>query len=214
MLKSALTARVEALLVLATSGQESLSNANQVLEGTLTVIRAAYGNDEARLADVRANAQAYFKTAPSSGSAVRHCVTVCRGVLANLKEEIDAGLLDSLESRITGDVLSDLVNLARTALQESGDGARNVAAVLTAAAFEDTLRRLGKKARNEEKDKLADTITALKDAGVLVGPEVGIAQSHLNFRNRALHAQWDQIDRTVVNTVLAFVEQLLLKHFA
>jgi len=211
---SVLKTRVAALLELATKGQTSLPNANQVLEGTLTVVRAAYGDGENRLANIRSSAEAYFKQDPSADYAIIHCMQVCGGVLANLKEEIDAGLLDSLEARVTGDVLSDLVKLARTALEEAGDGARNVGAVLTAAAYEDTLRRLLRKAAIADKEKLADVITSLKDAGFLVGPEVGVAQSHLNFRNRALHAQWDALDRTVINTVLAFVEQLLLKHFA
>ncbi|SRR6266550_321414 len=212
MQSNTLKTRVEALLQTA-NGQESLATANQVLEGTLTVLQAAYGGDQKRLADVRANAQAYFKQDPSSDYAFEHCMRVCRGVLTNLKEEIDAGLLASLESRVTGDVLSDLIKLARTVLDEPGDGARNVGAVLTAAAFEDTLRRLAGKSGIAHQEKLADVVTSLKDSRVLVGPEVGIAQSHLTFRNRALHAKWDELDRTVINTVLAFTEQLLIKHF-
>jgi len=211
---SALKTQVGALLELATKGDRSLPNANQVLEGTLTVARAAYSGDEERLKDIRSNAQAYFKHDPSSEYAISHCMQVCAGVLSNLKQEIDSGLLGSIETRVTGDVLSDLIKLARTALEEGGDGARNVGAVLTAAAYEDTLRRLTRKTGIPENEKLADLITDLKDAHVLVGPEVGVAQSYLNFRNRALHAQWDGLDRTVVNTALAFIEQLLIKHFA
>jgi hypothetical protein len=60
---------------------------------------------------------------------------------------------------------------------------------------------------------LADVLTALKDNGILQGSQVGIAQSYLNFRNNALHAKWDQIERESVASVLGFVEQLLLKHF-
>jgi hypothetical protein len=62
-------------------------------------------------------------------------------------------------------------------------------------------------------DKLADVITTLKKAGLLVPPQLGIAQSYLNFRNRALHADWEPIDRAGVESVLGFVEQLLIKYF-
>ena len=53
----------------------------------------------------------------------------------------------------------------------------------------------------------------LKDMGVLHGSEVGIAQSYLSFRNRALHAKWDEIDLPSVGSVLAFSEQIILKNF-
>ena len=39
----------------------------------------------------------------------------------NFREEIEAGLLTSLERRITSDVLSDLIQPARAALKEAGD---------------------------------------------------------------------------------------------
>ncbi len=57
-------------------------------------------------------------------------------------------------------------------------------------------------------------IGRLKDSGLLVAPQLGIALGYLNFRNRALHAQWDTIDRSSVSAVLGFVEELLLKHFS
>jgi hypothetical protein len=141
-------------------------------------------------------------------------ILAVKGALENLRQEVEAGLLTSLEQRITSDVLSDLIQLARAALVETGEGPKNVAAVLVAAAYEDTLRRIAKEhAGVIGQDKLESVIRKLKDAGLLVPPQLGIAQSHLNFRNRALHAQWDTIDRVGVETVLAFVEQLLLKHF-
>ena len=91
---------------------------------------------------------------------------------------------------------------------------KNVAAVLSAAAFEDTIRRMGSAfAGVMGKDDLNSVIDALKSKGVLVAPQLGIALGYLNFRNRALHANWDQIDRASVSSVLAFVEGLLLKHF-
>lgn len=137
------------------------------------------------------------------------------GALTNLQEEVRAGLLSSVERRVTSDVLSDLIQLARAALADGTDGAKNVAAVLAAAAFEDTLRRVAKEhAGLIGQDKLGDVIIALRDSGLLVAPQLGIAQSYLNFRNRALHADWGSIDRASVESVLGFVEQLLFKHFA
>ncbi len=36
----------------------------------------------------------------------------------------------------------------------------------------------------------------------------------LPFRNHALHAEWETIDRTLVGSVLGLVQELLLKHFS
>ena len=64
-----------------------------------------------------------------------------------------------------------------------------------------------------EPDDLSEVINQLKENGVLQSPQLGIAQSYLSFRNHALHANWNKIQRESVDSVLGFVEQLLLKHF-
>ncbi|PYV10077.1 MAG: hypothetical protein DMG07_21765, partial [Acidobacteria bacterium] len=53
-----------------------------------------------------------------------------RGILRTAKAELEAGLVGDLRRRFTGEVLTDFVELARGALDEGGDGAKNVAAVL------------------------------------------------------------------------------------
>src|SRR5262249_17541345 len=132
----------------------------------------------------------------------------------SIREEAARGLLASVERRVTSEVLTDLLQLSRAALKESGDGAKNVAAVLTAAAFEDAIRRIAREhAGVIGQDPLADVLIALRDAGLLVAPQLGIAQGYLNFRNRALHADWAAIERAAVESCLGIVEQLLLKHF-
>ena len=93
-----------------------------------------------------------------------------------------------------------------------GGGLQIGAAVLAAAAFEDVLRRLADLKGVAHKEKLADVLMALKDLGILQGAEVGIAQSYLSFRNRSLHAQWNEVDGPAIESALAFIEQLILKH--
>jgi len=139
---------------------------------------------------------------------------IAEGAIKNLKAEIDASFSGSLRQTITGEVLTDFVGLARLVLdQDQSDVSKNIASVLAAAAFEDTLRRLAINQNIPHLEKLADVIDALKMAGTLKGTQVGIAQSYLNFRNSALHAQWDRIDRAGVSSVLGFIEQLLLTQF-
>jgi hypothetical protein len=139
---------------------------------------------------------------------------VCRGVLQNMKREIEAGLTANLRQQITGEILTDFIQLSRAAMNAPSKDAKNVAAVLAAAAFEDTIRRMGQTlAGATGPEDLSEVLKKLKDASVMQGPQVGIAQSYLSFRNHALHASWDKIEKEAVHSVLGFVEQLLLKHF-
>ncbi len=80
--------------------------------------------------------------------------------------------------------------------------------MLTAAAFEDTIRRMGETfAGVIGQDDLSNVSTKLKDTGIIQSPQVGIAQSYLSFRNHALHANWDKTERESIHSVLGFVEQ-------
>ena len=174
-----------------------------VIDKLVAALQAAVQDKQfkARIAELGAEAVSKDKATPDS-------------LAKHLKAEIESGLMGSLQKRMTSEVLTDMVQLARTVLDEAGDNAKNVAAVLSAAAFEDTIRRMGSVfAGVMGKDDLPSVIDALKSKGTLVAPQLGIALGYLNFRNRALHANWDQIDRASVSSVLAFVEGLLLKHF-
>ena len=139
-------------------------------------------------------------------------VSVTRGALQTMLHEVDSD--SSVRDTITAEVLSDLVMLARRVMDESASSGKDVAAVLTAAAFEDTIRRLASKEGIAHYEKLADTLDELKKKGILQGAQVGVAQSYLSFRNKALHASWADVDMASVQSALAFTEQLLLKHFA
>jgi hypothetical protein len=77
------------------------------------------------------------------------------------------------------------------------------------------MRQMGALLANVQgRPDLADVITALKKAGVLVGAALTTGQSYLKFRNDALHADWTNLDRAVVGSCMAFVEAQLLKHFS
>jgi hypothetical protein len=83
------------------------------------------------------------------------------------------------------------------------------------AAFEDLLRRMGiELAGVAGRPSLQDVLTALKDAGVLKGGEIGIAQSFLKFRNDSLHADWANVSRVQVESCTAFADAMLVKHFS
>jgi uncharacterized protein YutE (UPF0331/DUF86 family) len=205
-------ARVD--LLLAKSKEErSLKLLNELHHGALGIMVTLYGPDSSQEKALRTYIEALrSKGHPQSDHTIYGIIDVLRGVLESIKAELDSGFVGSLRATLAGEVLSDFIKLTRATLEESGDGAKNVAAVLAAAAFEDVLRRLADVKGVGHKEKLAEVLMALKDLGVLQGAEVGIAQSYLSFRNRALHAQWNEVDRPAIESALAFTEQLILKH--
>lgn len=210
----AIKARVVALLA-ETQGPAGMELQNRLYHGATTVLQAVYGRDSSQERDLRASIDRLTKVGhPGTGSFINSAIGLIRGTLQAIEAELASGFVGSLQSAITADVLSDLVKLSRAVFEEAGDAAKNVAAVLAAAAFEDCLRRLSGLKGLPHQEKLADVVTALKDSGVLQGAQVGVAQSYLSFRNRALHAKWTEIDRPEVSSILGFTEELLIKHFA
>ncbi len=212
---AALRRRTEELIAKAREPTESLEHYSAVHSGALTVLSAVYGPESSQVWVVRTPVdEAYKDKGTRLLSRLREAVHITLGALENLKGELDAGLVGSLEKRLTGEVLTDLIQLARTLLGQQGDAAKDVAAVLAAAAFEGTMRRMGSTfAGMMGGEDLNDVLQALKHGGILVGPQFGIAQSYLTFRNKALHAEWNVIDRPAVSSVLGLVEGLILQHF-
>jgi hypothetical protein len=100
-------------------------------------------------------------------------------------------------------------------LQDNTEAAKNVSAVLIAAAFEDLIRRMGSElAGVVGRPKLEEVITAFENAAFLKGGEVGTAQSYLKFRNESLHADWAKVQGSQVQSCIGFIEALLVKHFS
>jgi hypothetical protein len=189
------------------------ARAFELFNGTLSLMIAFYGGSSTQVKTFVRDAEQIREKIPG-GFQANHTSALAWGALQNLAAELEAGFIGTLQKTITGEVLTDHIALSRHILQEgSGDDSKNVAAVLAAAAFEDTLRRLAINNAIPHIEKLADVLNELKIQEILQGSQVGIANSYLNFRNSALHAQWDRIDRSGVASVLGFVEQLLLTHF-
>ena len=205
--------RIDALLMGGSGGGDRNVRGHELYNGALSLIALLYGPNSPQLKSFTQKAETITERFSGTGLA-DNLSFLSRGALQNMRAEIEAGVVGSLQRTITGEVLADFLQLARAALDEKRDEAKNVAAVLTAALFEDTIRRLATANGIPHIEKLQDVITELKDKGVLQGSQVGIANSYLNFRNSALHAQWDRIERESVASVLGFVEQLLVRHFS
>jgi hypothetical protein len=173
-----------------------------------------YGASSAQLRAHNQRADNVYKD--KGGMGPTHALFMhARGTVSNLIRELEHNLVGSIRSSIQGEVLGDLIGLAKEALSSNTDEAKNVAAVLAAAAFEDCVRRLGiEKAGIQDRPKLENVLGALKDAGILNGGAVSLANSMLKFRNDSLHADWQQVTRAQIESCLALTESLLREHFS
>jgi len=206
--------RIDAILSLDHS-KDNVLIASECYQGTLTLLAIVHGHDSPQVRNLEAVAKVARAT---PGALVYQNQTVsghALGILRSLRAEVVAGLSGSIQLRGAGASLGDILGLAKDALQEKRENPKNVAAVLAAAAYEDTLRRMGDiLAEVPGRPDLQDVIIALNKAQVLQGASVAIASGYLKFRNDALHADWSKIDAGAVQAVIAFVEGLLLKHFS
>ena len=174
----------------------------EVVSGTIQLIETLYG----------ANSQKYasYNNELSDNKDPRERVRITLGVLKSIKTEIEAGLVGSLELEVQGAIFGDFITLAKESLDESKD----VAAVLVSAALEDTLKRFALQNGLEVADtEMAQVINALKSEGLLKGPQAAVVQSYVKLRNKAFHAEWDQIEKETVNSAIGFTETFLLEHF-
>ena len=134
------------------------------------------------------------------------------GCLQSLKSDIMEGRMVDFQAEARGEVFGDFIVLARRALDE---GEKRVAAVLACAALEDSLKQCAYIHNLDVGDEEMPTvINALKSVGVISKPEGTSLKGYAQLRNKAFHAQWDEIDIPHLQGLLAFAEGFLVKHFS
>jgi hypothetical protein len=177
-----------------------------------SMMSALYGPKSTQLEAFNSRMEEVSRLKSDSSFARQH---LAYATIQSVVAEAKSGLIVNVRAQIAGEVLSELVSLGKEILRDRTDSAKNVSAVLIAAAFEDLVRRMGSElAGVVGRPKLEEVLIALKNAGVLKGGEVGVAQSYLKFRNDSLHADWANVQESQVQSCVAFLETLLIKHFS
>ena len=188
---------------------------SEAVQFATSMLTAFYGPESPQLAQFLAGCAAIAKSAPNPTDMAYELLLHAYGTIRNTKAELEAGLIVSLRVAVAGEILAELIRLAKEIIVERTEEAKNAGAVLIAAAYEGLIRRMGEEfASVTGRPKLEEVITALKAANVLKGGQVGTAQSYLKFRNDSLHADWRNVDRSQVESCLSFIESLLVKHFS
>ncbi len=190
-------------------------NTGEAIQFAVSMLAALYGSQSKQLKAFLDGQDAISKMKPGMGNIQLLQLNHTHGAIKNAKEELEAGLIGSMRVIVAGEVLAELVTLGKEILSQKDEAGKNVSAVLIAAAYEDLMRRMGEEfATLTDRPKLEDVISALKGAGVLKGGQVALALSFLPFRNHSLHAEWNKVDNSQVESCISFVEALLLKHFS
>lgn len=213
----AILKRADELLAILDNIDHDTAQVMEAYHGTLNLLQVVHGTDGIQQTQLTQAMEAVGRAKEFTRQINLHkfVTPALTGALRSLRSDVAAGLTGNVAMLASGMELGDLLGLGKQALAQDGDGHKNVAAVLVAAAFEDTLRRLAElKAGLTDRPKLEEVVGKLKAAGVLAGAAVSTANSGLKFRNDSLHADWQHVDRVTIGTYLAFVEGLLLKHFS
>src|SRR5690349_16529706 len=167
-------ARIEELLNLHPEGIAKTSEwAGELYQGALGMLGLAHGEDSTQVAALRDAVASHQKNHKDNHfRTARETADSSLGALRNLKREVEEGLVGSLRREVTGEVLGDLLQLGKVTLDEGTDNSKNVAAVLVAAAFEDTIRRLGATYCGiHTRESLPDILARLKTAELLRGSQ-------------------------------------------
>lgn len=193
-----------------------VENTTQYVQSAGNILMTLYGREspQARQFQEEINSTKKIFTRPDHTHSLNTQVKVARGYLKNAIEEIEQGVIN-INQKIASGILSDFIQLSRTALRDTpGDNGKNIASVLAAAIFEDTVRRMGQEFSGiTDRIKLEEVISKLSDDGIIESPQKSLYIGYLPFRNHALHAEWDKIERGTVESCLSFVEGILLKYF-
>jgi hypothetical protein len=131
-------------------------------------------------------------------------------LLTRLLEEIDAGLLTSVENYAIALTFDDFLDHGAEYLKH---GRKNEAGVIAGIVFEDTIRRICRVLEIDENgvplDKL---ITELARRDVLTGLKAKRARAAAGLRTSAAHARWEEIDLGDVAPVIELTRELIETH--
>jgi len=131
-------------------------------------------------------------------------------MLKLLLQDIDRGLLASIEDQTRASVFDDFLDHAKEYIRNN---IKNEAGVIAGVVFENTLRTICRNSDIEEKDQKLDfLINQLVKLGILTQVKAKRARVAAHVRTKATHAQWDEFEMEDVNTTIRFTEELILKY--
>jgi len=128
-------------------------------------------------------------------------------LLSRLLEEIDGGLLTTIENHAIAVTFDDFLDHGAEYLK---DGRKNEAAVIAGIVFEDTIRRIWRVWEIPENNVPLDTlISELAKRNVVTALKAKRARAAAGLRTSAAHARWEEIQLGDVTPVIEFTRELM-----
>jgi len=134
-------------------------------------------------------------------------VKVIRSMLEQLQADLEHGLIESTIERAKAEALDDLLEQS---VQYHKEGNKAGAAVLTAAVFEDTIRRIAVKHSIDSTSRTVDPILEdLRRSEVFSQIMTRRCKAGVALRNLASHANWDEIELKDIPPTINLIRDLL-----
>jgi len=144
------------------------------------------------------------------GYVINNSVGEVTVTLSLLLQDIDQGLLVSIEDQTRAFVFDDFLDHAKEYARNNNS---KEAGIITGVIFEETLRTICRNSGIYEKGiKLDFLIDQLVKSGILTQVKAKRVRVAAHVRTKATHAQWDEFEIEDVNTTIEFTEELVLKH--
>jgi hypothetical protein len=185
-----------------------------VFQGTLDVLTTLHGPNSPQLSDLLQMRERKWKTlgmtlgTDNSVSIEIDVFNAAAGTLWALRESVTGGLVTTIQSEVSREVFADMLALAQQAMEQDH---KDVAAVLGSAALEDALKRFADANGIAVADKeMAEVVNALKSKGLMKADQGNLVGAYVKLRNKAMHAEWEKVDKPQVKSMLAFTESFIL----
>jgi hypothetical protein len=147
---------------------------------------------------------------PPSTDLIDTLVSDMTALLKRLLEEIEGGLLTTIENHAIAVTFDDFLDHGAAYLKH---GRKDEAAVIAGIVFEDTIRRICRVLGVAENGVALDTlISELTKQDVLTALEAKRARAAAGLRTSAAHAQWEEIQLSDIKPVIEFTRELMAAH--
>lgn len=210
--KDKILQRIQELKSIQKENKNLLVVAEELFIGALGIANLVYGNNSPQVTYLSEMRDKIANSKYNENSKYDALYLSTIGVLNNFEKEITNDFVLNLEKIISGEIYSDFLLVSKDAIS---NGFKDVAVVLACAALEDSLKKYGKlKSLDVDNKEMSDIINLLKSSGAISGPQLKVIQSYTKLRNKAFHAEWDNIDTPEVKSLIAFLEEFIIKNFS
>jgi hypothetical protein len=141
------------------------------------------------------------------GYCIQESVGEVNVILQSLLNDINNGLLASVENQTKALVFDDFLDHAKACAKQD---MKSEAGVIAGVVFEDAIRNICRNHGVEESGiKLDQLITELTKLDVISQIKAKRARVAAHVRTKATHAQWDEFEISDVRTTIEFTEELI-----